>query len=87
LAILPSSLSFWIERLIKHGVQFEGPTRRFDERVLSLKDPDGLALELVAHEGAGQRGFWSAGPVPAEHAIRAALPPLDVSALAAVEER
>jgi glyoxalase family protein len=70
LAILPFSLSFWIERLITHGVPFEGPMRRFDERVLSLKDPDGLALELVAHEGAARRGYWGGGPVPAEHAVR-----------------
>src|ERR671935_2731063 len=68
LAILPSSLSHWIERLIKHGVHFEGPARRFGEQVLTFKDPDGLTLELVAHPGAEARPRWADGPVPAEHA-------------------
>ena len=69
-AIAPSSLGFWIERLIARGVAFTGPTTRFDERVLSLRDGDGMNLELVASAGAERRpGFEHAG-IPAEHAIR-----------------
>ncbi len=63
------SVSYWVERLGKHGVGFTGPVDRFDEQLISFSDPDGLNLELVAHAGESRRG-WSRGPVPQEHAIR-----------------
>jgi glyoxalase family protein len=65
-----ASLDYWIERLIQQGISYKGPTSRFDETILSLQDPDGLALELVAHPLAHNRPAWKEGPVPAEHAIR-----------------
>jgi len=64
------SLGFWRERLAAHGVAHDEPARRFAEEVLTLLDPDGLKLELVAHAGAGEAEPWDGGPVPAEHAIR-----------------
>lgn len=70
LAVPPASLGFWIERLIGHSVRYEGPTRRFDEQVLSFKDPDGLLLELVATSRVGTTAPWTEGPVSPEHAIR-----------------
>jgi catechol 2,3-dioxygenase-like lactoylglutathione lyase family enzyme len=65
-----SSLDYWIERLSQRGISPTGPTSRFDETALSLQDPDGLALELVAHPRAELRPAWKEGPVPAEHTIR-----------------
>src|SRR5438874_12396644 len=65
-----ASLDYWIERLSQQGVSYKGPTSRFDETILSLQDPDGLALELVAHPQSQNRPSWKEGPVPAEHAIR-----------------
>lgn len=65
-----SSLGYWMERLGALGIHHEGPTARFGEKVLSFRDPDGLALELVAHPAAADRPGWDGGPVPAEHAIR-----------------
>ena len=38
--------------------------------MLTLLDPDGLRLELVARAEADTRPPWLGGPVPAEHAIR-----------------
>ena len=70
LAVPPAALGWWIERLLQHGVKYEGPTRRFDERVLSFTDPDGLLLELVATPRAVRVEPWGGGPVPAEHAVR-----------------
>ena len=64
-----ASLDYWRERLSQRGVSSTGPTSRFDETILSLQDPDGLALELVAHPQV-QRPAWKEGPVPAEYAIR-----------------
>src|SRR5207237_4842637 len=69
-SIPQGSLAYWIERLSQQGVSSTAPTARFDETVLFLQDPDGLALELVAHPQAELRPGWKAGPVPAEQAIR-----------------
>ncbi|MGC2307168.1 MAG: ring-cleaving dioxygenase [Nitrososphaeraceae archaeon] len=68
-----NSIHYWIERLKKRQVQFRGPYKRFnDERVITLYDPDGLELELVAHKSAEDRkvNIWKGGPVPTEDAIR-----------------
>lgn len=70
LAIPPASLGFWLERLLSHGLRYQGPTRRFSEQVLALNDPDGLPLELVTSSAVGELPVWAEGPVPAEHAIR-----------------
>jgi catechol 2,3-dioxygenase-like lactoylglutathione lyase family enzyme len=70
LAVPRGSLGHWIERLLGRGVAFEGPSRRFDEQVLSFRDPDGLLLELVATPRVERVEPWREGPVPAEHAVR-----------------
>jgi glyoxalase family protein len=70
LAIPSASLGFWIERLLSHGIRYDGPSRRFDAQVLSLSDPDGLLLELVATQRAAGISSWGEGPVAPEHAIR-----------------
>ena len=72
-AVVPSALGFWFERLIGHGVKFEGPTTRGSgadtERVIAFKDADGLLLEIVAHPGAADRPTFSAPGIPLEQAI------------------
>jgi catechol 2,3-dioxygenase-like lactoylglutathione lyase family enzyme len=70
LAIPPASLGYWVERLVQHGIKFDGPARRFDEQVLGFSDPDGLLLELVATPRVERVLPWADGPVPAEHAVR-----------------
>lgn len=73
-AILPAATGFWIERLLRHGIQYEGPRNRSDgsgEQSIAFKDHDGLMLELVAHESAEARSAWEhAAGIPSEHAIR-----------------
>ena len=70
-AILPSSVGFWIERLIKKQVEFDQPAARYeDERVIAFKDHDGFMGELVAHPSAESHTGWAGAGVPAEHAIR-----------------
>ena len=68
------SLSYWTDYLRSQKIDFQGPNKRFGdaERVLALKDPDGLKLELVAHKSAEHRtvNTWKEGPIPVEHAIR-----------------
>ena len=71
-AVLPRALGFWVERLLRHGVQYEGPKKRSGgEQVIAFSDPDGLMLEIVAHESAEGRAAWENAPgIPREHAIR-----------------
>ena len=65
-AVLPRSLGFWVERLVRHGIRYEGPTRQ----VISFRDHDGLMLEIVGDRGAEARPAWGAAPgIPREHAI------------------
>src|SRR2546426_563644 len=65
-AVLPRALGFWVERLVRHGITFEGPARQ----VISFKDHDGLMLQLVGHAGAEARPAWGEAPgIPREHAI------------------
>jgi glyoxalase family protein len=70
LAVPSSSLGYWIERLLSHGVKYEGPTRRFGEQVLAFADPDGLMLELIATTRVDGIEGWPDGPIPAQRAVR-----------------
>ena len=63
------SIGYWAQRLVKKGVAHETLEKRFDETVLSFKDPDGMPLVLVAVPGIEGEPAWS-GEAPAEHAIR-----------------
>ena len=79
LSIAPSSVGYWLDRLLRHHVSFEQPVTRFDgERVIAFKDPDGLLLELVAHADNDApvpppqpaHDHPGSSHVPAEHAVR-----------------
>ena len=59
-----------MERFKIFSVGFERPIVRPDEEVVAFFDPDGLQLELVAHEDAKARDPWREGPIPGELAIR-----------------
>ena len=69
LAIRPASMSFWLERFVRHGVQHEALAKRFGETTIGFRDHDGLQLELVATASAESRPAWGGGTVPLEHAI------------------
>jgi len=69
-----NSLYYWKDRLKSNDICFEAPTKRFDddEQVITLYDPDGLELELVAHSSAKENDerFWKDGPISYENGIR-----------------
>jgi glyoxalase family protein len=75
-AILPASIGFWIERMVRYAIRYEGPEIRQigsdePERVISFKDPDGMLLELVGTDAAGNRPAWVQAPgISADNAIR-----------------
>lgn len=71
LSVPEGSLGYWRDRLAGQGALVEEDGERLDrEGVLTLFDPDGLKLQLVAHPGAEDRAPWLGGGVPERHAIR-----------------
>ncbi len=69
-----NSINYWIDRFKDKKIEFRGPYKRFEnEQVITFHDPDGLELELVAHNSANGNktaNIWKEGPIPIEHAIR-----------------
>ena len=70
LAIPLESIGWWMQRLGARGLAVDAPAGRFDERVIALRDPDGMLLELVGSARHGALEGWAHGSIPAEHAIR-----------------
>lgn len=72
LAVPRASLPFWSARLERYGAAVGEPETRFGEEVLTLVDPHGLRVALVASASAERRPFtpWEEGPVPVERQIR-----------------
>jgi glyoxalase family protein len=70
LAVPAESLTWWAERLGRHGIADAAPATRFGERVLTFADPHGLALALV--ETADPREFtpWEESAVPTAYQVR-----------------
>ncbi len=69
-SIPDASLEYWTDRLKSHWVPFKGPDHRFEEKVISLSDPDGLNLELVSDRRVSGGRSPERGSVPSQHAIR-----------------
>jgi predicted esterase/catechol 2,3-dioxygenase-like lactoylglutathione lyase family enzyme len=65
-AILTGAVGFWVERLVRHGVDHQQPVKRgtgpHAEQVIAFRDHDGLMLELVASQGAEARSAWDGAP-------------------------
>jgi glyoxalase family protein len=68
-AVPANAIEYWTKRLREHFIEPKAGEDRFGERILGFSDPDGMRLELIAvAEPKGKP--WSAGPVPADQAIR-----------------
>ncbi|MDQ3697935.1 MAG: VOC family protein [Gemmatimonadota bacterium] len=65
-SVLPRAIGFWVERLLRYNIKYDGPTKRRlgadAEQVIEFKDHDGLMLEIVGHTGAEGRPAWSDAP-------------------------
>lgn len=68
--IRAESLAYWQQRLAKHGVATRPVETRFGQAVLPFQDPEGMPLELIVSAEPATFEFWTAGPIPAEHALR-----------------
>ncbi|HZQ42525.1 MAG TPA: ring-cleaving dioxygenase [Acidobacteriaceae bacterium] len=71
-SIPQGSIGFWEQRLREKGALVERTGTRFNgvEEVLTLADPDGMKIELVAHADAPQIIASRYADVPAEHGLR-----------------
>jgi len=71
-SIPQGSISYWETRLRDKGVIVERTGSRFNgaEEVLTLADPDGMKIELVAHAEPPAITPSRYADVPAEHALR-----------------
>jgi glyoxalase family protein len=65
-----ASLEYWRQRLTERGLLVEPTGNRFEERVLSFADTDGIKIEIVAHGDPGDVKAPRFSSVPPEHAIR-----------------
>jgi glyoxalase family protein len=63
------SLDFWKSRLRERGATVQDEDPRFGEESITVTDPSGLILELVASRG-DERSPWVPQDVPADRAIR-----------------
>mgnify|MGYP001159352507 CR=1 FL=1 len=52
-ALNPGAFDDWMGRWAEAGLDFDGPSERFGGQVITLHDPDGAPVEVVAAEGAG----------------------------------
>ncbi|MBE2999429.1 ring-cleaving dioxygenase [Nocardiopsis sp. HNM0947] len=64
------SLGWWAEHLAALDVPTSRPAERGEEDVLTLRDPDGLLIELAASTDHHDTEPWDGAEVPTEHAIR-----------------
>ena len=70
-SIPAGSIGWWSQRLEALEIGFTGPEPRLEgEQVLTLADPDGMTIELVASAAGDPRSVETDSPVPVEHAIR-----------------
>ncbi len=70
-SIPPSAVGYWIDRLVSRGIDHDVAGGSAGGSVISLRDADGLELELVADpEADSVEDVWNAGPVPGEFAVR-----------------
>ncbi|WP_243788162.1 ring-cleaving dioxygenase [Saccharopolyspora gloriosae] len=65
-----ASIGWWKQHLTAQGVEVGQVQNRDGEDALHFRDPDGLALSLVAHPQGDPRAPWDNGIVPAEHGVR-----------------
>lgn len=69
-SVPPGSLGWWQRRLRDQRVDVGTPVTTDDEEVMTLRDPDGLALDLVAADGDHRSGWDGVADIPLEHAVR-----------------
>lgn len=68
-SVAENALEYWMKRLTKFGIRFEGPSTRFNEAYIYFEDHEGLGLELVATSN-DMRESYINGNIPPDFAIK-----------------
>jgi glyoxalase family protein len=68
-AIPKGSMDFWIERLSRFDISFNGPHQRFTDKYIEFSDPDGMHIELTEDDVQHLIG-WEFHDLPREFSIR-----------------
>ena len=68
-SIPAESMDFWIERLSRFDIPFDGPAEKLGHDFISFEDPEGMQIELVADDVRHLTG-WETEDLPWEHSIR-----------------
>jgi glyoxalase family protein len=69
-SIPEGSIGYWAQRLVEKAVAHDPPAKRFGATTIAFKDQDGVRLALTGVKEVQAKPGWSAGGIPAEHAIR-----------------
>jgi len=69
-AVPEGSFDFWLRRLEENKITYRPPAEKFGEQFISLRDPDGLQLELVIPPTQDTRTPWVTNEVSAKVATR-----------------
>lgn len=64
------SMGWWHRRLTQLQVDVDAPALRDHEEVLTLRDPDGMVLELIAADGDHRSGWDGVEDISADMAVR-----------------
>lgn len=68
-AIPSGTMDYWQERLREHGIESSLSAPRLGEQRLSLRDPDGMGIELIEVARTASTQPWAGSDVPAECAL------------------
>ncbi len=69
-AVPADSLDFWMKRFERYKVNYQQPTEKFGEQLLTFFDPDGLKFELIVSKHPDNRPPWETAEVSAAGAIK-----------------
>ncbi len=69
-SVPPESMGWWQRHLSALGLAMQGPRTRDGEEVLTIRDPDGLVIDIVAAPGDHRSGWDGVAAIPAQHAVR-----------------
>lgn len=65
-----SSFEFWKHRFEQNGISYLEVAEKFNESYLTVFDPDGLRLELIATSGEDKRIPWIAKDIPGSYGLK-----------------
>jgi len=69
-SIPEESTSWWLGRLRLLGVNVQPVAQRNGSDVITLRDPDGMVLDLVTTAGDERSGWDGVASIPSDHAVR-----------------